>query len=220
VPAVSPTVASSVTAVSDLHIVVLAAGASTRFGSPKQLARVQGAPMLQLALSRAQAVAGHAVSVVLGANAAQIAAALGRSPVTLVINRGWEEGLAASIRAGIERLPGHCAGALLWLADQCAVTSVDLQRLVDVWHGDRRAIVSAQYGGGWGVPAIFPRSSFPALLALRGDRGAQALLRHPAGWRVGVPMPSAAIDIDTVQELQTLESAAPGEEPRAGPAST
>ena len=199
------TVAPSVTASTDLHVIVLAAGASTRFGSPKQLARVQGMPMLQLALSRAQAVAGHSVSVVLGANAAQIAPALARSPVALVINRDWAEGLAASIRAGIEHLPGHCGGALLLLADQCAVTSADLQRLADAWHRDRRAIVSAQYAGGWGVPAIFPRSSFPALLALRGERGAQVLLRHPAGERVGVPMPSAAIDVDTLQELQALE---------------
>jgi len=194
-----------VTAAADLHIVVLAAGESTRFGSPKQLARVQGVPMVQLALSRAEAVAGHAVSVVLGANAAQIAPGLARSPATLVINRGWAEGLASSIRAGIEQLPGHTGGALLLLADQCAVTSADLQRLIDVWCRDRQAIVSAQYAGGWGVPAIFPRSSFPALLALRGDQGARALLRNPAGRRLGVPMPSAAIDVDTVQEMEALE---------------
>jgi len=191
-----------VTASSDLHVIVLAAGASTRFGAPKQLARIQGVPMLQLALSHAQSLAGHAVSVVIGANAAQIAPALAHSSVTVVINRGWAEGLAASIRAGIERLPGQCAGALLLLADQCAVTSADLQRLADVWHRDRLAIVAAQYGDGWGVPAIFPRRSFPALLALRGELGARALLHHPIGRRVGVPMPNAAIDIDTVQDLQ------------------
>jgi molybdenum cofactor cytidylyltransferase len=144
------------------------------------------------------------VSVVLGANAAQIAPALVRSSVAVVINRGWAEGLAASIRAGIEHLPGHCGGALLLLADQCAVTSTDLRRLADTWYRDRLAIVAAQYGGGWGVPAIFPRSSFPALLALRGEHGARALLLHPVGRRVGVPMPNAAIDIDTVQELQAL----------------
>ena len=194
----------------DLHVIVLAAGASTRFGSPKQLARIQGVPMLQLVLSRAQELAGEAVSVVLGAHAAQIAPALARLPVALIVNRGWAEGLAASIRAGIERVPSPCAGALLLLADQCAVSSADLRRLADAWRGDRRAIVSAQYGGGWGVPAIFPRRSFPALLALRGERGAQALLENPIGPRIGVPMPSAAIDIDTVQELQSLAPTAPG----------
>jgi molybdenum cofactor cytidylyltransferase len=187
-----------------LQVIVLAAGASTRFGSPKQLAKVQGVPMLELMLGRAQALTDQAVSVVLGANAAQIAPTLVRSSVAVVINRGWAEGLAASIRAGIEHLPGHCAGALLLLADQCAVTSADLRGLADLWYRDRLAIVSAQYGGGWGVPAIFPRSSFPALLALRGEHGARALLLHPVGRRVGVPMPNAAIDIDTVQELQAL----------------
>ena len=194
----------------DLHVIVLAAGASSRFGSPKQLAKVQGVPMLALMISRAQVLAGRAVSVVLGANATQITPRLACLDVAVVVNRGWAEGLASSIRAGVEHLPGHCDGALLLLADQCAVTSADLQRLAKVWHQDPLAIASGQYGGDWGVPAIFPRSSFPALLALRGEHGAKDLLRYPVGRRVGVPMPGAAIDIDTVQDLQALGSALPG----------
>jgi molybdenum cofactor cytidylyltransferase len=192
----------------DLHVIVLAAGASTRFGSPKQLAQVAGGTMLQVALSRAQGLADHAVTVVLGAHAAEIAPALGRSNVSLVVNRNWEEGMAASIRAGIAALPGHCGGALLMLADQCAVTTDDLRRLAETWRRNPQAIVAAQYAGGYGVPAIFPRASFPALQALYGERGAQALLRDPVGARVGVPMPSAAIDIDTTQELRALNAAA------------
>jgi molybdenum cofactor cytidylyltransferase len=198
-------------ATSSLHAILLAAGASSRFGSPKQLARVQQVPMLSLMISRAQAVAGRAVSVVLGANAAQIAPSLARTDAAVVINRGWAEGLASSIRAGVEHLPGHCEGALLLLADQCAVTAADLQRLVIVWNQDPLAIVAAQYAGGWGVPAIFPRTSFPALLALRGDQGARALLRRPAGRRIGVPLANAAIDVDTVKDLQALATAVPGE---------
>jgi molybdenum cofactor cytidylyltransferase len=188
----------------DLQVIVLAAGASTRFGSPKQLARVSGGTMLQVMLSRAQSLAGHAVSVVLGAHAAQIAPALRSSTATLIVNRHWEEGMASSIRAGIAGLPGHCGGALLLLADQCAVTGDDLKRLADTWRRNPQAIVAAQYAGGFGVPAVFPRSSFPALLALYGERGAQVLLRDPVGPRIGVPMSSAAIDIDTTQDLQTL----------------
>ncbi len=188
----------------ELQIIVLAAGASTRFGSPKQIAPVQGVPLLPLMLSRATAVAGHAVSVVLGAHCAEIAPALGRSAVSLVVNREWSEGIAASIRAGLLSLPGSCAAALLLLADQAAVTAADLQRLVDMWRRSPRAIVAAQYGGGYGVPAIFPRAEFPALLRLRGEQGAEVVLRSPTVELIGVPMPSAATDIDRPGDLPGL----------------
>lgn len=188
----------------ELQIIVLAAGASTRFGSPKQIAPVQGVPLLPLMLSRATAVAGHAVSVVLGAHCAEIAPALGRSAVSLVVNREWSEGIAASIRAGLLSLPGSCAAALLLLADQAAVTAADLQRLVDTWRRSPRAIVAAQYGGGYGVPAVFPRAEFPGLLRLRGEQGAEMVLRGPTVELIGVPMPSAATDIDRPDDLPGL----------------
>jgi molybdenum cofactor cytidylyltransferase len=188
----------------DLQIVVLAAGASTRFGSPKQIASVQGVPLLPLVLSRATAMAGHAVTVVLGAHAAEIAPALGRLPVSLVVNREWSEGIAASIRAGLQSLPGSCAAALLLLADQAAVSSADLQRLADAWRRSPRAIVAAQYGGGHGLPAIFPRAEFPALLRLRGEEGAERVLRSPAVDLIGVSMPSAATDIDRPDDVPGL----------------
>jgi molybdenum cofactor cytidylyltransferase len=193
----------------ELHIIVLAAGASTRFGSPKQITPVLGVPLLPLLLSRATAIAGHAVTVVLGAHSAEIAPALGRSPVSLVVNREWREGIAASIRAGVSSLPGSCAAALLLLADQAAVTSADLQRLADLWRRTPRAIVAAQYGGGHGVPAVFPRSEFPALLRLRGEQGAELVLRNPAAELIGVPMPSAATDIDRPGDVPSLTESNP-----------
>ncbi|HEV7432492.1 MAG TPA: nucleotidyltransferase family protein [Steroidobacteraceae bacterium] len=180
----------------EMQIIVLAASASTRSGPPKKTAPDQAMLSLPLVLSRATAVAGHAVSVVLGAHAAEIAPALGRLPVSLVVNREWNEGIASSIRAGLISLPGSCAAALLVLADQSAVTSADLQRLADTWRRSPRAIVAAQYSGGYGVPAVFPRAEFPALLRLRGEQGAEVLLRNPAIALIGVPMPSAATDLD------------------------
>ena len=185
------------------HLIVLAAGASTRFGSPKQLAKIHGAPMLQTVLGRASAVAGQAVIVVVGAHASEVVLALGKLPVSLVVNREWREGMASSIRAGVRSLPGTCEGALLWLADQIAVTETDLQRLADTWRRNSRAIVAAQYSGTHGVPALFPRSEFPSLLRLQGEQGARALLRNPAAGLIGVPMPSAAVDIDRPEDLPT-----------------
>jgi molybdenum cofactor cytidylyltransferase len=192
---------------SELQIIVLASDPGAGRAPPGERARPQGAPPLPLLLSRASAVAGHAVTVVLGARAAAIAPGLGRAPVSLVVDRDWSEGIAASIRAGLKSLPGSCDGALLLRADQSGVTSADLQRLVDAWRRNPRAIIAAQFGGGHDLPAIFPRSEFPALLALRGEQGARALLRHPAMIVVGVPMPAAASAAG--QDAQPLAATAP-----------
>ncbi|HEY1899630.1 MAG TPA: nucleotidyltransferase family protein [Steroidobacteraceae bacterium] len=189
-----------------LHVVVLAAGASTRFGSPKQLVRLNGRPLLHLAVSRAVEVAGQAVTVVLGANAAELAPLLRHTPAAVVINRDWAEGMGSSVRAGVARVPATADAVLLMLADQAAVTAEDLRRLVGIWRRQPQCIVAAHYAGTAGVPAIFPREDFSALGALRGDAGARSLLKRGGERVVRVPLQSAAIDIDTPEDLLNLQN--------------
>ena len=189
-----------------LHVVVLAAGASTRFGSPKQLVRLNGRPLLHLAVSRAVEVGGQAVTVVLGANAADLAPLLRHTPATVIVNRDWAEGMGSSVRAGIARVPATADAALLMLADQPAVTAEDLRRLAGTWRRQPQSIVAAHYDGVTGVPAIFPREDFPALAGLRGDAGARALLKRGGERVVRVPLQAAAIDIDTPEDLLNLQN--------------
>ncbi len=188
-----------------LYAIVLAGGASTRFGSPKQLVRIGGRPLLHTVVTRAAEVAGNALIVVLGAGAGELAPLLKHSPGSVIVNRRWREGLASSIRAGVARLPPSCAGVLLVLADQAAVTSNDLKRLAGAWRRRPRCIVAALYAGTTGAPAIFPRSTFTELAALRGDGGARAILRRSADRVVRVPMPAAELDLDTPEDLLQLE---------------
>src|SRR3984957_8057317 len=96
-----------------LHAIVLAAGASRRFGSPKQLVRFGGQFLLQRVIAAATELTGSAVSVVLGAHAAEIAANLPPGNASILINRGWQEGIGSSIRSAVSRLPGACDGALI-----------------------------------------------------------------------------------------------------------
>jgi molybdenum cofactor cytidylyltransferase len=188
-----------------LYSIVLAAGASTRFGSPKQLVRIGGRPLLHTMVTRAADVTGNALIVVLGSGAAELAPLLRHSPGSVVVNRHWREGIASSIRVGVARLPATCTGAMLVLADQAAVTRDDLRRLAGTWRRRPTLIAAALYGGTTGAPAIFPRSSFGALAQLRGDSGARALLRRSADRVVRVPMPSAELDLDTPEDLLTIE---------------
>ncbi len=188
-----------------LHAVVLAAGASTRFGSPKQLVRIDGRPLLHAVVGRAVEVAGHSVTVVLGAHATQLTPLLRHTPASVVVNREWQEGMASSIRSGMSQVPGAADGVLLVLADQPGVSSEDLRRLAGAWRRQPDSILAAQYSGILGVPAIFPRWAFRDLAELRGDRGAQLLLKRYIDRVARLPMPSAAVDIDTPEDLLAIE---------------
>lgn len=189
-----------------LHAIVLAAGASTRFGSPKQLVRIEGRPLLHAVVSRAVEVAGHSVTVVLGAHASELTALLRHTPATVIVNREWEEGMASSIRAGLFQVPGAADGVMLMLADQPGVSAEDLRRLAGAWRRQPDSILAAQYSGVAGVPAIFPRWVFRDLAQLRGDRGAQVLLQRYADRVARLRMPSAAVDIDRPEDLLAIET--------------
>ena len=189
-----------------LSAIVLAAGASSRFGSAKQLVRVAGQPLLHTAVARASEVAGSAVTVVLGANAGTLTPLLAHSSASVVINRDWREGMASSIRAGVSRLPASCTAVLLMVVDQAAVTAEDLKRLLNAWRRQPEYIAAARYDSITGVPAIFPRATFGDLQSLRGDVGARVLLQRNSDRVIRVPMPRAAIDIDTPEDLLELES--------------
>lgn len=186
------------------HILVLAAGASTRLGQPKQLVKLGGRPALHMTVSNAVAIAAQAVTVVVGANAAALTPMLKRTSASWVLNRAWEEGMGSSIRAGIAALPIGCEAVLILLGDQVAVSPDDLKRLVSAWNGESTVIAAAQYEQQTGVPAIFPAFCFSELAALRGDQGAKAVLHRYRDRVVRVAMPNAAVDLDTPDDLQIL----------------
>jgi molybdenum cofactor cytidylyltransferase len=187
-----------------LHVIVLAAGSSSRLGQPKQLVKLGGRPALHHVVSNAVAVAGHAVTVVLGAHAQDLTRLLAHSPASVVVNRNWEEGMASSLRHGLAAVPATASAVLVMLGDQVSVSADDLKRLINAWNGHDTVIASAVYQGHVGVPAIFPRWCFSELRELRGDRGARIIIERHAHRLVHVQMPNAAIDLDTPEDLAAL----------------
>jgi CTP:molybdopterin cytidylyltransferase MocA len=185
-------------------VILLAAGGSRRFGRPKQLIMLRGETLLRRAARVALATRPAGCVIVLGAHATRLQLELDGLPVRIAVNRRWRQGLASSLRAGLDALPAAAPAALFMLADQAAVTPADLKRLYAAWRREPASIAAARADGVRGPPAILPRSLFPALRQLRGDAGARVLLADPGRRVVEVDMPAAAVDIDTPADLARI----------------
>ena len=174
--------------------VILAAGASSRLGEPKQLVRLAGEERL---LERALRIAAEAgcepVVVVLGAIAEQIAAECRLTQARVVINPDWREGMGSSLRVGIAAIAG-ADRAIVMTCDQPAVTAEHLQELMRLGHAEA---VASGYDGRCGVPACFPSTMFPELMELTGDAGARMLLASA----LVVDLPGGGMDVDTPETL-------------------
>lgn len=185
---------------------LLAAGASRRFGSPKPLARFRGHTLVERSVALLRPVCTAGILVVSGAEDQLLRNVLGAG-VPVVHNPHWAAGLAASLACGIRNLPA--ADAVLVLpCDLPAVTGEDLGRLAAAWQEAPDQVAAAAWAGNLGPPAIFPRSRWPALLTLQGDQGARGLLEAEPGL-IRVPMPSAALDVDTPEDLARLDGLLP-----------
>jgi CTP:molybdopterin cytidylyltransferase MocA len=178
---------------------VLAAGASRRLGFPKQLVSFDGEPLVRRTVKAALAAGLSATSVVVGAHAERVSAALAREPVSILHNPYWEEGMAASIRvaAGWARAHGF-TGLLLTLCDQLALSAAHLERVVSAFELSQGCVASS-YAAKRGVPALFPSSYYAALQGLSGDRGASALLVE-ASSLMEIPWPEGELDFDVLNE--------------------
>jgi CTP:molybdopterin cytidylyltransferase MocA len=185
-------------------VVVLAAGGSRRFGSPKLLACIGGETLLNRAVRAALGARPAGCVVVLGARADELGRRLRAWPVRVVINRRWRSGLASSLRAGVSALPRQAPAALVLLADQAMVGPAELELLLAAWRRTPRRIVASRAGDFLGPPAVFPRRVFRDLRRLRGDAGARTLLSDPRRAVSGVELPRAAHDVDRPGDLRRL----------------
>jgi molybdenum cofactor cytidylyltransferase len=186
--------------------VVLAAGGASRFGSPKQLAELDGVPLLQHAVDAMLAVpAIDPVVVVLGAEAAGVRDAVDFGDARPVECADWQEGMAASLRCGVAAV-GDCDWVLVTLGDQPRVTPQVIAAVMD--HADSApagtAAVRASYDGVAGHPVALTRAILPEVAQLRGDVGARELLGHASVRTFEAAHLCDPADVDTPQDLEAL----------------
>jgi molybdenum cofactor cytidylyltransferase len=190
--------------------IILAAGASRRLGQPKQLIGYGGEALLERALRLAKEAGASPVLVVLGANFAPICATIPFNEAIPVFNEKWEQGMSTSIHAGLHeadvRSP-DATGALVMSCDQPHISAGHLRSLLQAFGAAQTepTIVSSSYAGTHGIPAVFPRSVYPKLHALHGDKGARTLLAKPPCRVVSVACSGCEVDIDLPEDLAYLK---------------
>jgi molybdenum cofactor cytidylyltransferase len=180
-------------------IIILAAGASSRLGRPKQLLPWQGKTLLQHAVQMAQTITTQPV-VVTGANADQLAAGLHHNPVQIVFNPEWQQGIASSIRCGLQTLLNRTPSpdqVIFMVCDQPFVTTELLLELINERQNTHQPIVASAYGDTLGIPALFDKTMFAQLLDLQGDTGAKNIISQHNAQTARVAFPEGAFDIDT-----------------------
>jgi CTP:molybdopterin cytidylyltransferase MocA len=161
------------------------------------------------AVAAARGALPHApLFVVVGARRLSLRLVLRRASCSarIVTNSRWDEGMAGSLRAGLEAAPRTARAALILLVDQPRVGAPAIARLVAAWRRRPARAAAARYDGRGGVPAVLPRHYWAALKTQQGDQGARALLRGAATTLVDVP--EAALDIDAPADLLKLRAGA------------
>jgi len=190
-------------------IIILAAGQSGRMGTPKQQLQFKGASLLQHAITTAACADAEIVLVVLGFQAGALWPQAASPKVSVVLNENWQEGMASSIRTGLENLitqKPQVQNVIIMLCDQPFVTTQLLNGLIQKKAAGNNGIIACSYAGTVGVPALFSRHNFEYLTALKGEKGAKKILQQFSADVATIDFNGGAIDIDTPADFEKLSA--------------
>ncbi|MGB3617159.1 MAG: nucleotidyltransferase family protein [Catalinimonas sp.] len=184
---------------------VLAAGGSTRFGSPKQLLSCGEQNFVQRAVQTGIDSGVTPLVVVLGAGAPFVRPEVTQFPVQMIINRDWQEGVGSSIRLGLRallQLAPTMRALVITTCDQPKVSAQHMEELVDVYLNQGKPIVSSCYeqdlrADAFGLPTLFDQSNFEALENLRDDEDPRNIIRERLPEAAFLYCPDGSFDIDT-----------------------
>jgi molybdenum cofactor cytidylyltransferase len=187
-------------------IIILAAGSGSRFGQPKQNLIFQNQTLLQRAIATATSSTCRPIVVVTGAHADQIGSSIENPEIKMVFNAQWEEGMASSIRMGIETMKDYTDvdSALIMLCDQPLVTASLIVEMLEKQQKSGKSIVGCSYNNTIGVPMLFDQTVFDELLSLMGHEGAKKILQNHPNNIATIPFGGGSLDIDTPEDYERL----------------
>ncbi len=189
-----------------IGVILLAAGASTRLGKPKQLLHFQDVTLLRRSAKFALA-ASNRVIVTLGSRIGILKKEIEDLPVEIVENKDWETGMSGSIKIALKKLLAdfdELKAVIVMVCDQPFVDESLLEKIITKFQETDSLIVACQYQNTLGVPALFHRQLFSELLALDAQTGAKRLIKKYHALAAAVQFPEGAFDIDTPDDYENL----------------
>lgn len=189
-------------------ILILAAGASSRLGTPKQLLLYGKKTLLQNAIDASTGVPGSYTIVITGAAHEEVEKSMAGSTAEIVRNSDWQSGMSSSIKAGIQfitKTHPQTEAVIICVCDQPHVSTTLLTELIRQHERTGKAIVASAYRDTVGTPALFSSRFFGDLLNLQGDEGAKKLIGKYATDALSVPFEKGALDIDTPADYEKIK---------------
>ncbi len=188
----------------NIGAVILAAGGSSRLGRPKQLLNFRDETLIARAVRAAAEAQCTPVVVVAGDASDAIRDEVRAMPAVVIENPNWRQGLGTSIRAGVQYLADSTDAVLLLTCDQPLVDAAVIAALIRTREETGKPIIASSYANTLGVPALFDRSCFPALLSLPDESGAKYLIAARPDDVTSVLFQDGAIDIDTPEDFANV----------------
>ena len=193
-------------------VVIVAAGESKRLGTPKQLLPYQGETLLNRLIANLKQATDFPIFLILGASSEKIIKEISATDFSITINENWQEGMASSIRLGIQvaqkNVP-NLEGIMLVVCDQPFIAVANIQALIKLQKNTNLPIAASYYANTLGTPALFHKSVFPDLLKLSGDVGAKNIIQQRGTEVAKLHFEEGLVDIDTPEDYQQLLASKP-----------
>ncbi len=185
-------------------ILILAAGNSSRLGSPKQLLDVNGQKLLTHVVRQACDSKAADVYVVLGSDANVLSQLIKNYKVEIIVNKDWENGMGSSLKAGIREIQKQSTYdiVIVSVCDQPFLTSALFNQLLDQ-TGEQEIVVSVYSDRSFGPPTLFRKSQFARLMTIKDAAGAKSVIKNYDGELGLIPFEKGDIDLDTKQDYNT-----------------
>jgi len=193
---------------SSIAAIILAAGGSTRFGSPKQLLEWQGETLINRVINLAKNARLDPVIVVLGSDYERIEEnILEKEKLIIIKNRDWEVGQSSSLIAGVRELENLKKSFAVLLCDQPQITGKHIESLVKIYSENDTDIVITEIAGKIIPPVIFSPICISGIDRLKGDSGARSIINDYRNIKYKEKDQRLLMDIDTPEDYCRLKNA-------------